>query len=121
MTLDTNILIAYLDGEQAVVDFILEQKEIGRAVFISSISITELLSLATLTDTDVKRIKGFLENFISVPFGNELAELAASVRRQYKLSVPDAAVVATALVHLSPLVTRDRGLRKIKEVTFIDL
>lgn len=26
MTLDTNILIAYLDGEQMVVDFILEQK-----------------------------------------------------------------------------------------------
>lgn len=121
MTLDTNILIAYLDGEQTVIDFVLEQKVFGRAVFISSISVAELLSLSALTDTDLKRIERFIENFISVPFDNALAESAASFRRQYGLSIPDAAIAATAFIHHVPLVSRDRGMKKIKEVTLIDL
>ncbi|MEI7719640.1 MAG: PIN domain-containing protein [bacterium] len=121
MTLDTNILIAYLNGEQAVVDFVLEQKEMGRALFVSSISVAELFSLPGLSKVDFERMKEFIDNFISVPFDNELAESAAALRRTYKLSLPDAAIAATALARQSPLVTRDRGFRKIKELTFIEL
>jgi|SRR3989338_8890112 len=121
MTLDTNILIAFLDGEQVVVDFILEQKVMGRAVFISSVSIAELFSLERLTEADIKCIKSFIENFISVPFDNELAEPVAALRRLYRLTIPDAAIAATALIRHSPLITRDRGFRKVKELMFIDL
>lgn len=121
MTLDTNILIAYLDGEKAVVDFVLEQKEAGRAMFISSVVVAELLSLPRLVETDFRRMEDFITNFISVPFDNTIAVTAASLRRQYKLNVPDAAVAATALLRQTPLITRDRGFRKISELTFIEL
>lgn len=121
MTLDTNILIAYLDGEQAVVDFILAQKVVGRALFVSSISVAELLSLPRLTEADIKRMKDFIANFISVPLDNELAEPTAALRRYYKLTIPDAAIAATALTRQSPLITRDLGFRKVRELTFIDL
>lgn len=121
MTLDTNILIAYLDGERAVVDFILEQKETGRAMFISSIVVAELLSLPKLAGDDFRRMENFIANFISVPFDNAIAISAASLRRQYKLELPDAAIAATALIRQIPLITRDRGFRKILELTFIEL
>lgn len=121
MTLDTNILIAYLDGEKAVVDFVLEQKEAGRALFISSIVVAELLSLPKLVDTDFRRMEDFITNFISVPFDNAIAISAASLRRKYRLDLPDAAIAATALIRQTPLITRDRGFRKISELTFFDL
>jgi predicted nucleic acid-binding protein len=121
MTLDTNILIAYLNGEQAVVDFINEHKEVGRAIFICSISFAEVLSLPTLSEAYIDRARRFLENFISVPFDNELAEATALLRRRYQFSIPDAAIVATALIRQTPLVSRDKVLRRAKEVTFVDL
>ena len=121
MILDTNILIAYLDGERAVVDFVLNQKEVGRAIFVSCVSVAELLSLPALAETDIRRIKDFLGNFISVPLDDDLAEAAAALRRAYKLSIPDAAIAATALVYRSPLITRDKGLKKVTEIAFIDL
>ncbi|MBI4136295.1 MAG: PIN domain-containing protein [Candidatus Vogelbacteria bacterium] len=121
MTLDTNILIAYLNGESKVVDFILEQKAYGRALFVSAVSAAELLSLAELTEGDLRRIRDFLDNFISVPFDRELAETVAFIRRLYQLSIADAAVVAAALSRQMPLVSRDRGIRKVKEVVFVDL
>lgn len=121
MTLDTNILIAYLDGEQFVVDFILEQKETGRALFIPSVVAAELLSLPKITDAQLQRLRGFVASFIVVPFDTALIEAAAALRRRYGIALPDAIVAATALVRQTPLITRDHGFRKIKELSFIDL
>ena len=121
MTLDTNILIAYLEGEETVVAFVLTQKEAGRTLFVSSISVAELLSRNTLTSTDIAHIKNLVGSLLSVPLDDELAEAVGALRRKYKLPIPDAAVAATALVRQSPLVTRDKGFRKIKELTFIEL
>ena len=121
MTLDTNILIAYFDGDAVVVDFIIREKEDGHAIFVSSVAVAELLSLPALTDAYLQRFKNFISDLISVPFDNTLAETAADLRRRYKLSLPDAAIAATALNHHSPLVTRDKGFRKVKELTFVDL
>ncbi|MGH7141696.1 MAG: PIN domain-containing protein [Minisyncoccia bacterium] len=121
MTLDTNILIAYFDGEPAVVDFLIKEKEAGRAIFISSITIVELMSLPVLTDAHVRRFKNFVDDLVSVPFDNDLAEVAGYLRRRYKLALPDAAIAATALTRYTPLVTRDKGFRNVTELTFVDL
>lgn len=121
MVLDTNILIAYLDGEEAVVDFVLRHKEVSGVFFISSVTITELLSLATLSTVEIKRMTNFLENFVSIPFDDQIAITAAAFRRQYTLSVPDAALVATASICQVPLITRDRAIHKVVEITFVDL
>lgn len=121
MTLDTNILIAYFEGDLAVIDFVLREKEAGRALFVSSVAVAELLSLPAMTDAYLQRFKNFINDLISIPFDNELAEVAAGLRRRYKLSLPDAAIAATALTRHSPLITRDKGLRKVKELTFVGL
>jgi tRNA(fMet)-specific endonuclease VapC len=121
MTLDTNILIAYLEGDRSVVEFVLTQKEIGKPLFVSSVSVAELLSGKMLTQEDIVHIRSLVNSLISIPFDNALAESVGALRRQYKLSVPDAAVAATALAHHSPLVTRDKGFWKVKELTCVEI
>ena len=121
MVLDTNILISYLNGEQSVIDFISGLKRQGRALFISSINVAEILALPDLTTSDIKNIKQFLSEFISVPFNDVLAETAALIKRIYKISLPDAAIAATALTYKVSLITRDKQFKKIKELNVLSL
>jgi len=80
MTIDTNILIAYLNGETKVQEFLDDWKRSNRLLYISSISVAELLALPNLSPQDVDNIRQFLHQFISVPFNNELAEATALVQ-----------------------------------------
>ncbi len=121
MVLDTNILIAYLNGEEKVIKMLSEWKNSGRALFISTISKAEVLSLPQLLPKDIEKIRFFLNNFFSVPFDDSIAEKAAFIRRIYELKLPDAGIAATALAYNLPLVTRDRQFKKIKEIIVIEI
>lgn len=121
MTLDTNILIAYLNGETSVVQEVSRWKQEGRALFISSVTTAELLSLPTLSPDESETVLMFLRGFISTPFDDTLAETVAVLRRKYQIRIPDAAIAATALARGVPLVTRDRQFRKIKELHVIEI
>lgn len=120
MVIDTNILIAYLDGQKQVVRAIQTWKS-RSPLFISSISRVEVLALAKLTPANVDEIKTFLENFISVPLDDFLAETAALFRRNYNLALADAVIIATAANKQLPLVSRDKQFKKIKEITVIEI
>ena len=121
MVLDTNILIAYLNGEEIVVKTISGWKKEGRTLFISAITFSEVLSLPQLGSAEVNRIKLFLNSFISIPFTNETGETASLLRRLYRLTIPDAAIAASALINGVPLVTRDKQFAKIKEIIIVKL
>ncbi len=120
MVIDTNILIAYLDGQKDVVEAIQNWKSRG-PLFISAITRVELLAFAKLTPAELGRIKIFLNNFISVPLDDALAETAALFRRDYKFALPDAVIAATAADRRLPLASRDRQFKKIKEITVVKL
>ena len=121
MTLDTNILIAYLNGEESVMSALATWRKEGRALYVSSVSTAEVLALPTLTPPEYARVQHFLADFISVPFDNRLAEIVALLRRTYHLKIPDAAIAATALMHEVPLATRDKQFHAIKELTVVAL
>lgn len=120
MVIDTNILIAYLDGQKDVVEAIQTWKS-RSPLFISSLSRIEMLALAKLTSTEIEEIKAFLENFISVPVDDRLAETAAAYRRNYKFGLADAIIIATATDKQLPLASRDKQFQKIKEITVIEI
>lgn len=121
MLFDTNILIAYLNGESSVMTTLTEWKREGRPFFVSSLTISEVLSFSNLTTTDIQRIKTFVLSFIVVSFDEAIAERAASLRRHSRLLLPDAGIAATALEYNIPLVTRDKVFQKIQDLTIVTI
>jgi len=121
MTLDTNILIAYLNGEAKVVETLSEWQGEGRLLLISTITIAEVLAFPALTPLDMDRTRRFLQHFISVPFDKEVAETAALLARAHRLRIPDAAIAATAFLRRVPLVTRDRQFRHIGGLAVLEI
>lgn len=121
MVIDTNIIIGLLNAEPAVVVPMSELKLGQRALFISPVVITEVLALPTLTPGNLAKAKELLDSFIAISYDEEIAEIAALIRRRYDLKLPDAAIAATALKLDVPLVTRDRQFRKIKELNVVEL
>lgn len=119
MTLDTNIIIAYLNGEQEVIATLTDWKREGRPLFVSTITVSEVLALPQLTPHDIEKIKTFLAAFIIIPFDTTIAERTALLHRLYRLPLPDGGIAATALEYHVPLVTRDRAFQKIKELTVV--
>lgn len=98
---DTNILIDYLLGiEQAKTE--LRQYQHPQ---ISIITWIEVLIGSTEADIDI--IKGFLRNFVVIDLTSEIGEIAANIRKQYKIKLPDAIIWATARHTNSLLVTRN--------------
>ena len=82
-------------------------------MFISAITVTEVLALASLTASELKIIEVFLAEFVVLSVTDNIAKQAALLRRNYKLSVPDALIASTALLHLIPLLTADVQLHKV--------
>ena len=121
MILDSNILIGYLNGDKDIVFALQAWRDSGAVLFISSISAIEALSLSTLTQVDALKIEDFLADFIVIPVDMQIVRTASELRRAYRLDVPDAAIVATAVINKVPLVTRDKKLRSVPGIAFADI
>jgi predicted nucleic acid-binding protein len=109
MTIDANILIAYLAGDGAVIQALTRWRRDGMPLFLSTVAEAEVLSFSEWTlqerhDTE----KWIEENFTSLSFDRQVARVAADLRRNYKIKFPDAAIAATAWYTNSPLVTRNQ-------------
>jgi hypothetical protein len=121
VTLDSNILIAYLEGERRVIDILTGWKREGRVLLISAISVAEVLALPALDFETLAKIRLFLRGFVSVPFDEELAVTAGGLARRYRLKLADAAIAATALTRHVPLVTRDQHFQRVREIVVISI
>lgn len=121
MILDSNILIGYLNGDERIIATLQSWRISGSVLFISSTSAIEVLSLSTLTQADTLAIEHFLNDFIIIPVDMHIATTAGALRRTYRLSVPDAAIVATAIINNLPLVTRDKKMRSVHGVMLADI
>lgn len=119
MTLDTNILIYYYRNQRGVVRLIEAWKRAGHVLTISSVSVTEMLSVPNMTASEVTRTVAFLQTFLIIPFDGERAVLAGTLRRTYRLSTSDAVIAATALSLSLPLVTNDQDFHKVRELELI--
>lgn len=115
-TIDTNILIAYVGGEETVILQIKEWRNAGVALFVSSITECEMLSYPKLSFEEEAKIENFLkDHLVIMPFDNFRARITAQVRRKIpSLKLPDAAIAALALETNTLLVTRNtRDFKKI--------
>ena len=113
--LDTNIAL-YLLGGDATLATILNQKE----VFLSIISEMELLAYPTISDVEIQSVKSFIADANILELTQSIKEIAISIKRQYKLKLPDAIIAASAIQANLPLISADTIFRRIPELHFLE-
>lgn len=124
MTLDTNILIAFLAGDVRVIEAVVSWRRKGTTLFLSAITKCELLSYPLLTASEEQKIDQMLHrDFVVLPFDDYRAERTAIIRRATpSLKIPDAAIASVALEMGTPLVTRNvRDFKKVIDLHIITL
>lgn len=99
---DTNILIDYLNGIDAT------KAELARYSIrqISVISFIEVM-VGAKNATEENAIQGFLGTFEILELSAEIAREAISIRKQFRLKIPDAIVYASARTQGCILVSRN--------------
>ena len=118
--LDSNIVIGYLNGDVSIIEKLDAFVRERRALFISLVSYSEALCLPEAGD-NLATVERFLDGFIIIEPDKEIAKAAAALRRRYKLDIPDAYIVATAMVRKIPLATRDKKMRSVPNIVLADI
>ncbi|MDX1958381.1 MAG: type II toxin-antitoxin system VapC family toxin [Leptospiraceae bacterium] len=98
---DTNILIDYLTGYKQA------EKEISKYKDPSISVITWMEVLAGTESSEENEIKNFLNTFRILQLTTAIAEEAVSIRKEFKIKLPDSIIWATARVNGMFLVTRN--------------
>jgi tRNA(fMet)-specific endonuclease VapC len=114
--LDTNAIIALLAGQSTVLELTHQAEWIG----ISIISQLEFLAFEGLTKADENLFEQFKQRVDVIELSNrhpQLIEWIIEFRKQYRLKLPDAIIVASTVLTSSVLVTADQALQKVKEIT----
>lgn len=99
---DTNILIDHLNGISQAAQEIRRSKDAA----ISIITWIEVMAGAASPDEETL-LRSFLLNFKCLPITREVAECAAAIRRQKRIKMPDAIILATAEMNERQLLTRN--------------
>jgi len=110
--LDTNAIIALLQGNQQLIEFLQDAEWIG----ISIISQVEFLVFPGLNEADRQLFNEFLQRVEIIWIESsqpELIELTIQLRQQYRLRLPDALIGATAIYLSATLVTADVQLQNV--------
>jgi predicted nucleic acid-binding protein len=122
VALDADAIVGFLDRSDALHASAVEL--IGRAaardsLAMSTITFAEVLTGVRLGHNDEALVRGFFADLITavVPVDEQVAETATRIRAESGLRMPDALVLATALVEpdVRTLITGDAKLAKAAE------
>jgi predicted nucleic acid-binding protein len=116
--LDTNAIVALLDGNTAINRLIIRADWVG----VSIISVLEYMSFSNLSIDDLDLLNTFLKRIdvAGLEMNNFTLLLNTSqIRITYKLKLPDAIIAATSAAHNASLITADRGFDKVKEIRVV--
>ncbi|MCP4423841.1 MAG: type II toxin-antitoxin system VapC family toxin [Chloroflexi bacterium] len=104
MLLDSNIIIyASLPEYDELREFIATQ-----APLVSAISYVEVLGYHQLTKVERTYFSEFFQAAAILPLSNSVIEQATKLRQLRKISLGDALIAATALVHDLKVITRNQ-------------
>ncbi|WP_342219702.1 type II toxin-antitoxin system VapC family toxin [Rickettsiella endosymbiont of Miltochrista miniata] len=98
---DTNILVDYLNAVPQARD----ELRLYREKAISIVTWMEVM-VGTVSTTE-KRTKAFLNSFYLIALDDFVAEQAVSLRKQYRIKLPDAVIWASAQANSMLLITRN--------------
>ena len=107
---DTNAIIYLLSGKPYMQPY--EDALLG----VSVITEMELLSFPRITRDELNNLHSLLSDCMIFPLNTAVKERAIRVRRTYGTKLPDSIVASTALELGIPLITADKGFKKITEL-----
>lgn len=107
---DTNALLYIFQKNPCMVPYLNSQ------IAISVISEMELLSFPKITDEEDLFFRKAIDSCHVFGLSEQIKNLAIFVRRKYGTKLPDSIVAATSIASGVPLVTADKGFRKISEL-----
>lgn len=107
---DTNTMLYITVNNPCIHPYVV--KNLG----ISVVTEMELLSYRNITESEVKLIKEMMMWCKEFQLSDNIKERAIILRRTYGTKLPDAIVAATAIECNVPLISADKGFRKIKEL-----
>lgn len=108
--LDTNAVI-YLPGGR--LRHALPQGDFG----VSAITEIRLLSWSALLPNDERIVRGFLDEVVRYPLADAIRDRTISLRRAFRLKLPDALIAATALEADAIPLTNDQQLHVVPGLT----
>lgn len=110
---DTNAFIYFIGGDSRLKEYI------NSTIFISEFTEMELKGRFGISQEELKELNKILEDFIILPFNNEIKERAISIRHKNKLKLPDALIVSTAMWIDLPFVTADKHFKNVSSLNLI--
>ena len=117
--LNTNAIIALLQGKLRLVQRLQTASWVG----ISIISQLEFLAFTALAESAYQAFNQFLQRVEIIGLSSDqprLIEQIITVRQQYRLKLPDAVIVATAVRAKATLLTADQQLQNLSGLLTID-
>ena len=108
---DTNIIVYMLNGNKRIAELLN-----GKEVYLSFVTELELFGKRTLSPAEKKKIQSFLNECIIIDINTSIKRAVINLREQYKLKLPDAIIVATALEYSLPLFTADKQMGTVTEL-----
>ncbi|HBK99631.1 MAG TPA: twitching motility protein PilT [Microcoleaceae bacterium UBA10368] len=117
--LDTNAIVALLQGNIQLVELLKDADWIG----VSVISKIEFLVFPGLTQEDRQIFEQFLQRVEVLGLGAidaVLIEKIIEIRQQHRLKLPDAVIAAMTIQNSASLVTADREFAKVTILTVIN-
>lgn len=116
--LDTNAIVALLDGNTIINNLIIGSDWVG----VSIVSVIEYISFSDLSVDDMDLLNNFLKRIeiveLTIDDFGLLLDISL-VRMSYKLKLPDAIIAATSMANKASLITADKGFDKVKELKVI--
>ena len=117
--LDTNAIVALLQGNTQLVQLLQSANWIG----ISVISQIEFLVFSGLTQSDLELFQQFIRRveIVGLAAGDPvLVDKIIEIRQQYRLKLPDAVIAAITIQNSASLVTADQEFAKINSLKIIN-
>jgi len=117
--LDTNAVVALLQGNNKLLNLLQNAKWIG--IFV--ITQIEFLAFSGLSDEDKHIFSQFLQRIDVIELASkqsELIDLIIKLQQQYRIKLPDAIIATTAIQYEASLVTADKQLQNIQGLDVVD-
>jgi len=105
---DTSALVDYAKGVEAIAAALM-----GRELHISIITEIEFLSWPGMAEERIGDARAYLNEYSSNGIGDFIRDYSSFIKRTHNLKLPDAVIAATAKHLNAPLVTQDKGFKKI--------